>query len=191
VLQLGVVNGWQQLVPTVGSPPAVVAQLQLTPDSLWCFNWSVYAGPAPQADTVGQAPPTRAFSNLYGVWRPSKRWEVVALWDVGLQAGQDNRWRSWHTGHLIGAVRWAKHWRSHLRAEYYADVDGVNQGNVVDGGGLTLMGGSVGADWQARPQATLRAEVRYLEGTRAVFPQPTGPVRGQWTATLALSVWLP
>ncbi|MFN7708160.1 MAG: outer membrane beta-barrel protein [Sphingobacteriia bacterium] len=89
----------------------------------------------------------------------------------------------------IASYRWARYWRSSLRAEYYSDPDAANLTSLTHpGAGVVLYGSSLGLDYLPTTQAMLRLEARYLQAGSNVFPEEGGTTRQRWLLTAALSI---
>jgi hypothetical protein len=85
----------------------------------------------------------------------------VGLFDLSLQDRADGGTdRQSYVG-IVGALDVAPRWRATIRAESYADPDGIYV-RAPDGRGLTITAVSAGLDHRIHAAVLLRAEVRGL-----------------------------
>lgn len=185
-----VVNGWQNIRET-NEAKSFIGQLQYKPSDKLLLNASTYAGNEQTTDSLGSR--MRYFLDLYAYWTPSDKFSLLALLDIGSQqdklAPQNPDSQIWHTANCILSYRWAKEWRSSLRAEYYNDLKAANVASATASGpGVEVYGGSLGVDYMPTALSMLRLEARYLQAGADIFPEKDANTNSRWMLTAALSI---
>lgn len=117
-------NGWQTIYRANGnSTPAGGTQITYTPSDKLTVNWSTFVGSA-YPNTFNTR--MRYFSDLYAIYRPTKKLELTLLYDVGSEDGPtDNNQRGWFTTALIARYQVGKYGHLVARGEYFQDEWGV------------------------------------------------------------------
>ncbi|MFO0398537.1 MAG: outer membrane beta-barrel protein, partial [Sphingobacteriia bacterium] len=143
------VNGWQNIRET-NDAKSFIGQLQYKNGDRLLLNASTYVGNEQTTDSLSNR--MRYFVDLYAYWAPSDKFSILALFDVGSQqdkiAPKNPDSQLWHTANCITSYRWAKEWRSSLRAEYYNDPKAANLASATASGpGVEVYGGSLGLDY--------------------------------------------
>lgn len=117
-------NGWQTIYRANGnSTPAGGTQITYTPSDKLTVNWSTFIGSA-YPNTFNTR--MRYFSDLYAIYRPTKKLELTLLYDVGSEDGPtDNDQRGWFTTALIARYQVGKYGHLVARSEYFQDEWGI------------------------------------------------------------------
>jgi Putative beta-barrel porin-2, OmpL-like. bbp2 len=179
-------NGWQRIRrPEGNNTPAFGTQLTFKPNDQTTLNWSTFTG-NDQPDTARQ---WRVFNNVYGIFQVAERVELTAGFDLGAEqartGGSDYNW--WYTPVLIGRFRLRDDLFLALRAEYYADPNGVIISTGTENGFKTF-GFSANLDWAPADNVVLRAEARTLNSGDDVFLKNNRPDNSNFFVTAAAAI---
>jgi hypothetical protein len=161
------VNGWQRIQRLEGnSLPSFGTQLLYRASDQLSFNWSTFLG----TDDPDETRRMRYFSNLYGQFRISERFEVLAGFDVGAQqvSKGSSSYDYWWSPTLIGQYTINEAWKTALRLEYYQDENGVIIPTFTPNGFKTT-GVSANVDYAPIPYLACRLEARWLDSEDAVL----------------------
>jgi len=166
-----VVNGWQRIQRVEGnSLPSFGTQLIYKPNKTASINWSTFIG----TDDPDQTRRMRYFSNLYGQFSLSKKWSLIAGFDLGAQQRSkgSSDYDLWMAPVAIGRYQINERWASALRLEYYQDEKGV----IIPTGtpnGFKTTGISVNIDYSPVPFIACRLEGRWFSSKDSVFETET------------------
>lgn len=180
-------NGWQRIQrPPGNSTPAAGTQVTYKPSAKITLNSSTFIG-NDKPDSVRQM---RYFHSLYGIFKTGAHSSVT----LGLDAGMEQKVKrssavnTWLTAVAIGRFETGKKTALALRAEYYADDNGVIIATAAPGGFRTW-GASVNVDYAILPNVLWRAEVRYLHSRSEIFERRNSmPVQGSASVVTSLAV---
>jgi hypothetical protein len=161
------VNGWQRIQKVSGnSLLSFGTQVFYMPSEKIQLNWSTFIG-TDDPDTERRM---RYFSNLFGRFRVTDRFGILAGYDMGIQQERKggSSYDLWLTPTLIGQYSFNRHWQTAVRLEYYQDPGGVIiPSDVPDG--FRSLGASWNVDYVPFPGVKGRLEARWLRSQDPVF----------------------
>lgn len=180
-------NGWQNIQrKPANNTPAFGLQLTYTPSDKLTINYSnIVCNNEP--DSLRK---WRWYHNFYAVYKPAKRWEVAAVYDIGAEqvTKGDNAYGLWYSPALILRYAASKKIAIAARCEYYDDYYGL----VVRGATsrkFRTWGNSLGLDYSISKHALFRIEGKYYSSGQFVFAKYGMPVKNNLITTAALCVW--
>ncbi|MFO7822512.1 MAG: porin [Cyclobacterium sp.] len=155
-------NGWQRIQRVPGNQtPAFGHQLTWTPNDKVTLNSSSFIG----SDTPDSTRQMRYFHNFYGQFQISKKFGLIAGFDMGAQqvAKGSNDYHHWYSPVLIGRFTPTEKLAVSARAEYYSDKDEVI---ISTGSGFQTFGYSLNLDVQVMENVLWRVEGRTFSSRR-------------------------
>ncbi|WP_019039095.1 porin [Psychroflexus tropicus] len=161
------VNGWQRIQRLEGnSLPSFGTQLLYEASDRLSLNWSTFIG----TDDPDETRRMRYFSNLYGQFWVSERFQFLAGFDVGAQQTSkgSSSYDFWFCPTLIGQYHINERWKTALRVEYYQDENAVIIPTFSPSGFKTT-GLSANIDYAPIPNLACRLETRWLDSEDAVL----------------------
>lgn len=185
-LALYYLNGWQTIYRVNGnSTPAGGTQVTFTPNNKFTVNWSTFVGsvyPNP-IDTR-----MRYFSDLYAIYKPTKKLEFTLLYDVGSEDGPvDNTQRGWFTTALIARYQANKSTHLVARAEYFHDEWGIIV-PVSPANDFNTQGYSLGFDRSIMKNVLWRTEAKLYICKDDIFTGSVLPNNMNGVITTSLAV---
>lgn len=181
-------NGWQQMFNNFNSyKPSGGVNIQYRISDKWMFNYSNFTG-----NVVSyQAEVIRLYHNFYATWKPNKRLEMRALFDIGTDYRTANDIQRWVVMNAMARFQFAKQWYAAGRVEYYQHHDGLLMlQNLPVNQFRNVAGASVSIDKQLYKNVLLRNEARMLHTTHQPdLAQPNNPFV-QWMHYVSLCVRL-
>lgn len=162
-----VCNGWQRIKRLQGnSMLSFGTQLKADPTENITINWSTLTG----TDDPDSTRRMRYFSNLYGQFRLSDKWGLIAGFDMGVQQRSKNSpvYDQWFSPVLIIQYALNNNWKAALRTEYYKDVTGI----IIPTGtanGFRTTGLSANIDYSPISNVACRFEGRWLHSADDIF----------------------
>mgnify|MGYP001036751492 FL=1 len=160
-------NGWQRIRRLEGnSLPSFGTQLHYRASDQLSLNWSTFIG----TDDPDETRRMRYFSNLYGQFRVSERFQFLAGFDVGAQQTSKGSasYDFWLSPTLIGQYHINEKWKTALRVEYYQDKNAVIIPTFTPKGFKTT-GVSANLDYTPIPNLACRLETRWLDSEDTVL----------------------
>lgn len=160
-------SGWQRIQPVPGnSLPSFGTQIKFSPSWKLSFNWSTFAG----TNDPDSQRRMRYFSNLYAQWSLSKKWRLIAGFDMGIQQRQRHSaaYNPWFSPVMIAQYTLSRDWTAALRAEYYQDTRGVII-PISTPHGFQTAGLSLNVDYAPKPYLLCRLEGRWLRSRERIF----------------------
>ncbi len=159
-----ILNGWQRIQKVNGNnTPAFGHQITFKPNQNLTFNSSSFVG-SDSPDSVRQ---WRYFHNFYGQMQLSKKWGLIAGFDIGAQQKEkeNNHYNIWYSPVFIARYTPNNKLSFAARAEYYADKSQVI---IVTGtpNGFQTLGYSLNMDWQLADKLLWRIEGRTLQSQK-------------------------
>jgi hypothetical protein len=181
-----VLNGWQRIqrIP-YNNTPAFGTQFTYKPNSKNSFNWSTYIGNE-QPDTAKK---WRYFNNLYANFQLTKKWGLIAGFDVGLQQKRKKSsiYNIWYSPVIIGRYGITEKFKLSARAEYYSDESGI----IIFTGtqnGFKTFGYSLNLDYSPTENTLIRIEGRGLNSKDRIFEQEKTLTHANYFLTTSLSI---
>ena len=168
-----ILNGWQRIQRLQGnSLPSFGSQINLYPNQKVKINWSTFIG----TDDPDSTRRMRYFSNIYGIFHLSEKFELITGFDFGLQ--QDTKksvsYNYWLTPVFIAQFSFTEKWKTSIRAEYYEDRSGVIIPTTTPSGFVTT-GISFNIDYSPIEQIICRLEGRWLNSKDKIFQAKKTP----------------
>ncbi len=113
-----VLNGWQKIKkPDDIQNPSFGVQLNYKPNTKLTLNYSNFIG-TDKADSIHA---WRLFHNLYAIYEPSKKWGVIAGFDIGTDKYNATEYDVWYAPVCILRYQPTPKYRLAVRGEYYND----------------------------------------------------------------------
>jgi hypothetical protein len=179
-------NGWQRIQKIEGNQtPAFGTQVTFKPTSKTTLNWSTYVGNE-QPDNYKK---WRYFNNFYGQFKVSKKTNVTAGFDIGVQqtlTGSSD-YDVWYTPVIIAQYIPTTKIQLAIRGEYYADEKGVIITNGTSSGFKTY-GLSANFDYLPVENVMFRLEARTLNSKDDVFLKDSMPSNQNMFLTTSLAI---
>lgn len=181
-----IVNGWQRIQRLEGnSLPSFGTQVNYSPTNKISINWSTFIG-TDDPDTTRRM---RYFNNLYGQFQLTKKFELIAGFDIGVQQrskGSSN-YDSWLSPIVIGRYSFSDRWKSGIRAEYYQDETGIIISTNTTNGFQTT-GLSLNFDYLPTQHINCRVEGRWLNSKDDIFETKTGITNTNFIIATSLAI---
>lgn len=179
-------NGWQHIQKLPGNnTPAFGTQLTAKPNDKITFNWSTFIGNE-KPDTLAE---WRYFNNFYGQFQLTKKFGVIAGFDIGFQQMKKdtNAYNNWYSPVLILQYKPTDKVRIAARGEYYSDEKGV----IISTGtpnGFQTIGYSLNFDYLIRDNILWRIEGRGLSSKDQIFLLDKKPSTENYFFTTSLAI---
>ena len=165
-------NGWQRIQRVPGnSLPAVGTQLQYSKNDRFSLNWSTFIG----TDDPDSLRRMRYFNNIYAKMQLSSRLGLIAGFDLGLQQESKDSQElvHWYSPVFIARYLLNEQWATAVRAELYADREGViipalNKNDFI------TSGFSANIDYQPAEAVMWRLEGRWFHSPNKIFQTEDG-----------------
>lgn len=173
-----VLNGWQRIQRLEGnSMLSFGTQVKFSPTKKIALNWSTFIG----TDDPDSTRRMRYFNNFYGQFKISKKMDLIAGFDIGIQqnAKSSSVYDHWLSPVLIGQITLNKSWKTSVRAEYYQDQTGI----IISTGtsnGFKTTGLSWNVDYSPHSNIVCRIEGRWLNSTDNIFETKTTPTNNNF-----------
>lgn len=162
-----ILNGWQRIKREKGnSSPSFGTQAIYKPDSLITLNSSSFLG-YDKPDSIHRM---RYFHDLYGIFQLTKRFAATVGFDIGAEqkAEGSSQFDTWYTPVMIIRCTITPKTAIAVRAEYYADKNGVIIAPRTQNGFKTW-GYSANFDYNINRHLLWRVEIRNLHSEDAIF----------------------
>lgn len=177
-----VLNGWQKIKkPDDIQNPSFGVQLNYKPNTKLTLNYSNFIG-TDKADSIHA---WRLFHNLYAIYEPSKKWGVIAGFDMGTDKYNATYYDVWYAPVCILRYQPTAKYRLAVRGEYYSDkkqiIIATNTPN-----GFQTWGLSSNFDIQIRDNLVWRIEGKEYFSKDNIF----GNSNNNFTLTTSLAVKL-
>lgn len=162
-----VVNGWQRIQRLEGnSLLSFGTQVNYSPTEKVTLNWSTFIG-TDDPDTTRRM---RYFNNVYGQFKLTEKFGLIAGFDIGTQQRTKNSsvYDFWLSPVIIGQYTINDTWKTSIRAEYYQDDTGI----IIPTGttnGFQTSGLSLNIDYSTNQNIICRIEGRWLNSTDGLF----------------------
>lgn len=171
-----ILNGWQNIYqkPNIQTP-AFGHQITYQPNEKTMFNSSSFVGESIRDTVKG----TRLFHNFYVKQTLSKKWAMIAAFDIGFQTYQKATYQ-WHAAVLGAQYQWTAKKKWAFRMEQYKDFNNVIiSDNYSNFSGL---GASINFDYHINEQMQLRCEAKYFN-----FDELKFQTQGQFSTCVSLA----
>ncbi|MFY8191235.1 MAG: porin [Bacteroidia bacterium] len=166
-MSASILNGWQRIQPIAGnSLPALGTQITYTKNQKFLFNWSSFTGTI-DPDSSRRM---RYFHNLYGQWKIGEKILLIAGLDFGIQqTGKSSAsYHTWFSPIAVAQYRLSERIKIGSRIERYADINNAHIA-PINNQGFDCSGYSLNLDFAPNPSILLRAEIRHLQSSTAIF----------------------
>lgn len=179
-------NGWQRIQRTPGNQtPSFGTQLTYKSNSKIILNWSTYVGNE-KPDTLME---WRYFNNFYCQLQLTKKFGVIAGFDIGMQQQKKNvsLYNTWYSPVIIFQFKPTEKIRIAARSEYYSDE---NEVIIVTGtkNGFQTMGYSLNFDYLPTDNLIFRIEGRALNSIDKVFIKNNKPGNENYFVTGSIAI---
>lgn len=162
-----IINGWQRIQRLQGnSLPSFGTQINFRPNEKVTINWSTFIG-TDDPDTKRRM---RYFNNLYGQFQLTKKFGLIAGFDIGAQQRTKNSssYDFWLSPVIIGQFAINKTWKTAIRAEFYQDKTGIIIPTSTPKG-FNTTGLSLNLDYSPTQNIICRLEGRWLNSKDQIF----------------------
>ena len=166
-----VCNGWQRIRKVFGNTlPAFGTQIKYINTDKLTINWSTFIG----TDDNNLIRRMRYFNNFYAQWQATKKFGLIAGFDIGAQQTQKHSsdYHLWFSPVAIARYALTDTWSTTLRAEYYQDKNGVII-NTATPNGFQTSGLSLNFDYTPVKNIAFRIEGRWLNSVDKIFQKQT------------------
>lgn len=166
-IALLLLNGWQRIQRLEGnSHLSFGTQLTYNANDEITLNWSTFIG----TDDPDITRRLRYFNNLYGQFKLSDRWQLIAGFDIGAQQSSkgSSDYDVWLSPVLITQYSINQNWKTAVRAEYYRDQTGVIIPTSTANGFQTT-GVSFNLDYVPHQNIICRLEGRWFNSKDPIF----------------------
>ncbi len=179
-------NGWQRIKRVDGnSLMSFGTQVQYKPNSVTTLNYSTFIG----TDKPDSARLMRYFHNLYGIFKITGKFGIIAGLDYGVEqkAKGSSEMCNWYAPVII--IKYAVSSKICLatRGEYYYDRNGV----IIASGtanGFQTAGFSVNIDYTPLNNTVIRLEARTLKSKDDIFSKGIGITNNNTFITSSIAV---
>ncbi len=185
------VNGWQQ-IKDQNKSKSVITQLEFKPKEQHLINWNVYFG-----DEKSQLTPTyrnRYFSDVYWVFKPSKKFNLISTFYVGFQEKKDSlnhknvaNWWQFNT-----AVKYTINPKNSIgvRIEYFNDSQNIVEINLNKNQPFSIVSSGICYNFQPNEHSIFRLDGRYLGSKDILFTnQKSTDSKNTFILTANITVW--
>ncbi len=162
-----VLNGWQKISkPDYINKPSFGANFSYYPSGKLSFNYSNFLG----YDKPDSLNAFRHFHNFYLKYEPTKRFGIIAGFDIGSERTISNNNLTWFSPVIITRYKVCNKTFIALRAEYYHDPKQViiytNSPN-----GFKTLGLSSNIDYNIKENIKIRFEGKIYHSMDQIFPE--------------------
>ena len=164
-------NGWQRIRKVFGNTlPAFGTQIKYINTDKLTINWTTFIG----TDDHNLIRRMRYFNNFYAQWQATKKFGLIAGFDIGAQQTQKHSsdYHLWFSPVAIARYALTDTWFTTLRAEYYQDKNGVII-NTATPNGFQTSGLSLNFDYTPVKNVAFRIEGRWLNSLDEIFQKQT------------------
>jgi hypothetical protein len=185
------VNGWQQ-IKDQNKSKSVITQFEYKPKDEHLFNWNVYLGN--ERSVLTPTYRNRYFTDVYWVFKPSKKFNLISTFYVGFQEKKDsfnhknvaNWWQcntvvkySFNPKHSIAA-----------RIEYYNDSQNIVVSNLNQNKPFSVVSSGLCYNFQPNEHSMFRLDARYFDSKDILFTnQKITDSKTNFMLTANITVW--
>ena len=181
-----VVNGWQRIQRLEGnSLLSYGTQVNYSPSENLTFNWSTFIG----TDDPDETRRMRYFNNVYGQFRVTENFELIAGFDLGAQQKTkgSSTYDIWLSPIVIAQLTLDENWKTAFRAEYYQDETGIIiPTNTING--FQTTGFSLNLDYAPAEPIVCRIEGRLLNSKDTIFETNTNPNSNNFIIAASIAI---
>jgi phage tail protein X len=181
-----IVNGWQRIQRLEGnSLPSFGTQVNFHPTAKLTLNWSTFVG----TDDPDITRRMRYFNNLYGIFKLTEKFELIAGFDTGFQQREKGsaNYDHWLSPVIIGQYALNHSWKTALRAEYYQDKTGIIiPTDTVNG--FRTTGFSLNLDHAPNQNIVCRMEGRWMHSKEAIFETKNGTANNNFILAASVAI---
>lgn len=180
------INGWQRIHRLEGnSLPSLGTQIIYKPTDKVLLNSSTFIG----TDSPDSARLMRYFHNFYSIIQVTDRLGLTIGFDYGIQqkSPESSSYNQWLSPIVIARITLNEKASMDVRAEYYADQDGV----IITTGtpnGFKTFGLSTNFDYKIASNALWRIEIRNFTSKDEIFTREEKPVKDNTFVTTSLAI---
>ncbi|MFN3941873.1 MAG: porin [Flavobacterium sp.] len=183
-LSVLVLNGWQRIrKPDFIQRPSFGVQATYKPTLNLTFNYSNFIG----TDKPDSLNSIRHFHNFYLQFEPSKKFGIIAGFDIGFENILNNKYCNWYSPVIILRQRTSKKTMVALRAEYYSDLKEIIIATGTANGFQTL-GLSSNLDYEISNKIKFRIEGKLYHSKDKIFSSNTSNNNFSLTTNLTLKL---
>lgn len=189
ILTALILNGWQRVRKLKNnSMPSFGTQVQFKPHQSVLLNSSTYVG----NEGTDSLKEMRYFHNFYGQFDLSKKWGLIAGFDIGWQTNEATKQtRSWTASALIVRYKTSEKWAICGRGEHYWDKESVfisPSPSSTFPNGFRAWGYSLNIDYAPAENMLIRAELKNLHSPDAVFLHKNAPSKQNLVLTTSMAL---
>lgn len=159
-------NGWQRIrKPDFVQAPSFGIQASYKPTEKLTINYSNFIG----SDRADSLQALRHFHNLYCQFEPTKRFGIIAGFDIGRDKKNINEYGFWYSPILILRQNFGNRTKIALRGEYYSDKEQI----IISTGtanGFQTLGVSSNLDYDINNHIRVRIEGKMFHSKNKIFP---------------------
>lgn len=177
-------NGWQRIrKPHFSQQPSFGAQVTYKPTSKLSLNYSNFIG----TDKPQSLNSFRHFHDFYLQFEPTKKFGIIAGFDIGFEKILNNKYNNWFSPVIILRQRTTEKTLVALRAEYYTDS---NEIIVVTNttNGFQTFGLSSNFDYEISDKIKFRIEGKLFNSKDKIFIN--GTINENYSVTTNLTLKL-
>lgn len=177
-------NGWQRIrLQDYVQQPSFGLQATFKPSSKFTYNYSNFIGAA-KPDSLKSF---RHFHNCYFQFEPTKKFGIIAGFDIGFEKILSNKFSNWYAPVLIVRQRASKKTTIALRAEYYGDK---NEIVIITGtkNGFQTFGVSSNFDFDINSNLKWRIEGKIYNSSDKIFTNDTSNKNYSLTTNLTIKL---
>lgn len=180
-------NGWQRITGVRGnSIPSAGTQIKYVLNNKYTFNWSTFYG----TDYPDSIRKMRLYNNFYIKMQPSKRWGIIAGFDIGSEQKEkgSKNYNVWYSPVIIVRYAISESWFCAVRGELFNDEKNVLIS--INNKPFFTRGISFNLDCNIDKNLLWRMEARYLNSTERIFQKNTAAVKDNLAFLCGLSAQL-
>ncbi|POS01857.1 porin [Flavobacterium croceum] len=160
-----VLNGWQKIKkPDYIQNPSFGVQLNYKPNTKLILNYSNFIG-TDKADSIHS---WRLFHNLYAIYKPSKKFGLIAGFDFGTDKFNTTDYGIWYSPVFILQYKPKEKYNIALRGEYYNDKKQILITTNTPSG-FNTFGVSTNFDMQIKENLLWRIEAKEYLSEDKIF----------------------
>jgi hypothetical protein len=180
-------NGWQ-VIQDNNQAKAFGSQIEVRPNASMLVNWNTFVGD--ERSSLNPDFRTRLFTDVFWIFRPSKKWETTACVFAGRQQVVAATARNWWQANVIGRYSVSSKVSISGRLEYFDDVDRVVAQQAAVGRSFTAWSTGTCVNIRVHEQALFRVEARqFYSADRSFFnEQNQALARATWVVG-SLTAW--
>lgn len=177
-------NGWQKIrKPDFIQQPSFGSQITYKPNSKLTINYSNFFG----TDKPDSLKSFRHFHNIYFQFEPTKKFGIIAGFDMGFENTIRNNYSNWYSPVLILRLRINEMTVVAVRGEYYNDEREVIIATGTPNGFQTY-GLSTNIDFELNDKMKVRVEGKMYDSKDKIFTNNTSQSNYSLTTNLTFTL---